>query len=844
MPRGTLRIYLGAAPGVGKTVAMLSEGARRLDRGTDVVVGVVETHDRPYTAEMVGTLEVIPRLEVEHRGTVMTEMDLDAILARDPQLVLVDELAHTNAPGLRHEKRWQDVRQLLDAGISVITTVNIQHLESLNDAVADITGVRQRETVPDDVVRSADQIELVDMTPEALRRRLAHGNVYKREKVDAALANYFRPGNLAALRELALLWLADRVDERLESYRREQGIHDTWPTRVRVLVALTGGDEGATLLRTGARIASRGAGGELHAVYVDRADGLGGAPLPAVAEQRRLTEALGGTFHVVAGEDTAEAILELARAINVSQIVVGTSRRPLWRRLLSRGVGEAVINGSGDIDVLVTTHHRAATRRVQLGPGLSPERVRLGWVLAVLGPLVLLGLLRALPPTGGLPLQVLVYLLLTVVVATVGGLWPALFAAVTSSVLINWFFTPPLRTLTIADPQNVAALLVFVAVAVLVSAIVHTSVRRASQALAARHEATVLVELSHSLLGATDQLGLLLERALDMFRADGAAIEERETPQSPWVVAEQVGDQSDSPTRATTVEPIDELHRLVLTGRPVRGSDARLLSAFAAHAGAIITRRALRSSARSAEELARDNRARTALLSAVSHDLRTPLASIKAAVTGLRSEDVTFAPEDEAELLAAIDDGADRLDALIGNLLDMSRIQTGALAVHPRDCALAPVVAETVAHTTRPDLVQVDPITAEVHADPGLLERVLGNLVENALRHAGDAPVSISAVDSGHEVVIRVADCGPGVDETTRTHMFLPFQRYSDQQAEGVGLGLAIARGLAESMQGRVEAEDTPGGGLTMVVTLPSAASRHTVEVTDATGDRGEGEHE
>ncbi|WP_288798005.1 ATP-binding protein [uncultured Arsenicicoccus sp.] len=834
MPRGSLRVYLGAAPGVGKTVAMLGEGVRRRDRGTDVVVGVVETHDRPYTAHMVGDLEVIPRVEVEHRGSRMAEMDVDAILARRPVLVLVDELAHTNVPGSRHEKRWQDVKEILDAGIGVITTVNIQHLESLNDAVAGITGVRQRETVPDHVVRAADQIELVDMTPEALRRRLAHGNVYKREKVDAALANYFRPGNLAALRELALLWLADRVDERLTTYRREQGIQDTWATRERVLVALTGGDEGSTLLRTGARIASRGAGGELHAVYVDRADGLGGAPLPAVAEQRRLTESLGGTFHVVSGEDTAEAILELARAINATQIVLGTSRRPLWRRLLSPGVGESVVDGSGDIDVLMTTHHRAAIRRVDLGPGLSAGRVRLGWVLAVVAPLVLLGLLSFFPLAGGLPLQVLLYLLLTVVVAAVGGLWPALVAAVSSSLLINWFFTPPVRTLTISDPQSLAALLVFVAVALLVSAIVHTSVRRTAQALAARHESAVLVELSHSLLGATDQLGLLLDRARDMFHAEGAAIEHRdgEGEDAPWRVLEQAGDLGEAADRTKTVEPVDEDHRLVLVGRPVAARDSRLLAAFAAHAGAILTRRALRRSARTADDLARDNRARTALLSAVSHDLRTPLAGIKAAVTGLRSTDVEFSPEDEAELLEAIEDGTDRLDALIGNLLDMSRIQTGALAVHPRDCAVGPVVAGAVATVSRPELVQVDDCEAEAHVDPGLLERVLGNLVENALRHGGGCPVTVSARADGHQVVLRVADSGPGADDATRERMFLPFQRYSDQRAEGVGLGLAIARGLTEAMHGTLEADDTPGGGLTMVVTLPAAGSRHTVEIT------------
>ena len=279
MARGRHRIYLGAAPGVGKTVAMLDEGRRRHARGTDVVVGLVETHGREHTAEMVDGLEVVPRARLEHRGVALEDMDLDALLARRPAVALVDELAHTNVPGSRHEKRWQDIDALLDAGIDVISTVNIQHLESLNDVVESITGVVQRETVPDEVVRRADQIELVDMSPEALRRRMAHGNIYPAEKVDAALANYFRVGNLSALRELALLWLADRVEEGLGRYRADHGIDSSWPTRERVVVALSGGPEGETLLRRGARIASRGAGGELLAVHVARSDGLSGAPV-------------------------------------------------------------------------------------------------------------------------------------------------------------------------------------------------------------------------------------------------------------------------------------------------------------------------------------------------------------------------------------------------------------------------------------------------------------------------------------------------------------------------------------------------------------------------------------
>jgi len=354
---GKLRIYLGSAAGVGKTYAMLCEGHRRAGRGTDVVVGYVEPHGRLHTAELIEGLEVIPRARLPYRGTTFEEMDLDAVLARKPQVALVDELAHTNVPGSRHEKRWQDVEEMLRAGIDVISTVNIQHLESLNDVVEKITGVPQRETVPDAVVRGAEQVELVDMTPEALRRRMAHGNIYAPEKIDAALNNYFRAGNLAALRELALLWLADKVDEGLQRYRADHHIRQTWEARERVVVALTGGPEGETLIRRAARIAARSSGGDLLAVHVTRSDGLTGADPAALAAQRRLVESLGGSYHQVVGDDIPQALLTFARAENATQLVLGASRRSWLSALFTGpGFGARTIRGSGDIDVHIVTH--------------------------------------------------------------------------------------------------------------------------------------------------------------------------------------------------------------------------------------------------------------------------------------------------------------------------------------------------------------------------------------------------------------------------------------------------------------------------------------------------------
>ncbi|SEG83533.1 two-component system, OmpR family, sensor histidine kinase KdpD [Actinacidiphila yanglinensis] len=360
MARGELRVYLGAAPGVGKTYAMLAEGHRRADRGTDVVVAFAEDYDRPLTRRMAEGLEQVPRSTLTYRSCTFAEMDLDAVLARHPRVALVDELAHTNIPGSRHAKRWQDIEELLDAGIDVVSTVNVQHLESLNDVVHTITGVRQRETVPDDVVRRAEQIELVDMSAEALRRRMTHGNIYPPDKIEAALAHYFRAGNLSALREIALLWAADRVEEALQRYRVDHGIKEPWSTRERVLVALSGGPEGDTLIRRGKRTASRGAGGEILAVHVDPDDAARAAPAPLLERQRALVEELGGSYHAISGDHPATAILAFAREVNASQILIGASRRSPLKRLFSRGIGETVIEGSGDdIDVHVVTHSEA-----------------------------------------------------------------------------------------------------------------------------------------------------------------------------------------------------------------------------------------------------------------------------------------------------------------------------------------------------------------------------------------------------------------------------------------------------------------------------------------------------
>ncbi|MEW2471243.1 sensor histidine kinase KdpD [Streptomyces sp. NPDC046994] len=834
MARGKLRIYLGAAPGVGKTYAMLSEAHRRVERGTDCVVAFVEHHGRPRTEVMLRGLEQIPRRELEYRGSIFTEMDIDAVLARRPQVALVDELPHTNIPGSRNAKRWQDVEELLAAGIDVVSTVNIQHLESLGDVVESITGIRQQETVPDEVVRRADQIELVDMSPQALRRRMAHGNIYKSDKVDAALSNYFRPGNLTALRELALLWVADRVDEYLNEYRSEHRVSKIWGSRERIVVGLTGGPEGRTLIRRAARLAEKGAGGEVLAVYISRSDGLTSGSPKELAVQRTLVEDLGGTFHHVVGDDIPASLLDFARGVNATQIVLGVSRRKPWQYVFGPGVGATVARESGpDLDVHLITHAEAGKGRglpVPRTARLGRVRIIWGWLVGVLGPALLTFLLTGLSPEVGLANDMLLFLALTVAAALLGGLVPSLASAVAGSLLLNWFFTPPVHTLTIADPKNIVAIVIFVGVAVSVASVVDLAARRTHQAARLRAESEILSFLAGSVLRGETSLEALLERVRETFGMESVALLERESDVAPWTCAGSVGPRpSQCPEDADVDMPVGDHMALALTGRVLPAEDRRVLAAFAAQAAVVLDRRRLQEEADQARTLAEGNRIRTALLAAVSHDLRTPLAGIKASVSSLRSDDVEWSEQDRAELLEAIEEGADRLDHVVGNLLDMSRLQTGTVAPIIREIDLDEVVPMALGgvpeNSVELDIPETLPM---VLVDKGLLERVVANLVENAVKYSPqDEPVLVSASALGNRVELRVVDRGPGVPDEGKDRIFEPFQRYGDApRGAGVGLGLAVARGFTDAVGGTLNAEDTPGGGLTMVVSLRVAEER------------------
>lgn len=830
MSRGSLRIFLGAAPGAGKTYAMLQEAHQLLAAGRDVVVATAYDKDRPQTQRLLAGLEVMP-------AAAAGELDLDGVLARHPEVAIVDEYAHNNAPGGRNEKRSQDVEELLAAGIDVLSTVDIQQLTSLGDVVSAIMEVPQAETVPDDVVRRADQIELVDVSPELLRQRLSEGNVYPPDMIDTALANEFRLGNLSALREIGLIWLADRVDEGLAKYREVEGIRTSWPARERVVVGLSGGPEGELLIRRAARILSRVSGGDLLAVHARRADGAAAESFQDLEKQHRLVTELGGSYHTVAVEDPADGLLEFARDVNATQIVVGVPRG--FKRFLGGGVGAKVVRESGDIDVHMVSHawgSRSLPRRV---PGLlGRTRTGVGFMLAVLLPVLAMALM-SLGPELNLATHVLVHLTGVITVAFIGGLWPAVVAAILGSLLINYFETGPVGTFTIDDPQNLFALVVFLGVAVAVSLVLGISAKRAREATLARAEAATLADLARGALLADDTVGAFLEKVRETFRVRSAGLFTRGVGagQEEWELKAYAGDAPPLPpgtpdSSAETTELADPLTAVVVSGRTLTAGERRLLSAHGAHLLLLQQRQALKRSLEQTTKLAEGNKIRTAILRAVSHDLRTPLAGIKLAVTALQRQHTRLPEEVQAEMLQTIDSYSDRLDALIGNLLDMSRISSDAIAPHTAPVIWRDAIEDSLRGISAGRLrVELAPNMPAVEADLGMLERVIANIVENALKYAPDSDVVILGPSSASVVgtvdgrpcgELRIVDHGQGVPAADVIAMFQPFQRLDDApEGLGIGLGLAVAKGFTEAMGGTLTAEPTPGGGLTMIIRLP-----------------------
>jgi two-component system sensor histidine kinase KdpD len=827
--RGQLRIYLGAAPGVGKTCAMLGEAHRRVERGTDVVAAIVETHGRKKVAEFYQGIEVVPPQIIKYRGKDFPELDVEAVLRRHPQVALVDEYAHSNVPGSANAKRWQDVEALLDAGIDVISTVNIQHLESLNDVVAQITGVEQRETVPDDKVRKAAQIELVDITAEALRRRLAHGNVYPPERIDAALSNYFRPGNLTALRTLALLWLADQVDAALAKYRTDKKITDLWEARERVVVAVTGGPESETLIRRASRIASKSSA-QLMVVHVVRGDGLSSVP-PAFQSGtlRDLATRLGATVHTVVGEDVPSTLLDFARESNATQLVLGTSRRSRFASMFREGIGARTIKRSGKIDVHMVTHEQANDRVTWslVSPRGHPVT---SWLAAIVVPCALCAIVAtSLDPVLDVGAKTAVFFVGVIAVALFGGVAPALLSGVVSGALLNYFLTEPRHSFAVANPSHAVIEVVLLAVAVGIAVLVDTAATRARDAQRATHEAQLLTLFAGSILRGGD-LGSLLDKVREAY-AQRAVSLVRAGEGGRELVASAGRDPSTTAESADTAVKVgDDDFWMLMSGRPLAGRDRRVLSAVATQAAGLVKQLELVEEADKVHSLAEADELRRLLLSALGHDLRTPLTAAKAAVSSLRAEDVGFSPEDTAELLATVEESIDQLTALVGNLLDSSRLAAGVVRpqlvrVYVEEAVQAALVG-IGKHTTASGHGSLDRVGVEVDAtivlaDAGLLERVLSNLVDNALRYAPDSPVRVNAGQVGDRVLINVVDEGPGISRDVMEQIFEPFQRLGDSDnTTGLGLGLSVARGFVEAMGGTIQACDTPGGGLTVSVDL------------------------
>ncbi|PWI09799.1 histidine kinase [Streptomyces sp. NWU339] len=831
---GKLRVFLGAAPGVGKTYAMLAEGRRLRAGGLDVVVGFVETYGRRGTEQQLADLPVVPRRVLRYRGIELTEMDLDALLVRRPALTLVDELAHTNVPGSRHAKRWQDVGELLRAGIDVATTLNIQHLESLNDVVEQITGIVQHERIPDAVVRAADRIELVDLSPEALRTRMAQGEIYGPDRIDVALDNYFRAGNLGALRELALLWLADRVEEELADYRARHGISAPWETKERIAVALNGAPQGEHLIRRGARTAAR-VHGDLIGIHVRLDDGTLQSEPPGLEEQRRLLRELHGSYVEISGSDVAQALVDFARAESATQILLGPTSRSRLKELIGGSVINRVIRMAGPIDVRVLPPPDPDLLAVPPAPHRrrpAPVPARRSWAAWSLGPAGAAALAAVLSPLRGslgLSGALLCLLLLVAGVARLGGLFPAAATTATAAVAADYFFTTPWHNLVIGRAADMAALLLFLAVAGIIAHLIDGLARRSQQAARARAEAQVLARLAGETVdSAARALPELLGELCRVFALDGAAVMVRMGEE--WRPVASSGPVPPArPEEAAFAADLGQDTALVLTGPSLSQEDARLLGPFVTQLRLVRERERLTAQARAAEALARTDALHINLLEAVEHDLRTPLASISAAAAGLRSPETERNAKRVRWLATRIGAESERMNRLVANLLDLSRLQVGAVPVTLRPADLDEVVRAAV--DSLPDeqaaadvRIAIADGLPKVEADPGLLERALANVVANARQWSPpDAEVMVDAGAVAGRVDVRVIDRGPGISEVDSDNLFQPFRRSRphDGGADGgVGLGLTVAKGFVEAMSGELTVESTSGGGTTFVFGL------------------------
>jgi len=871
--RGRLKIFLGAAPGVGKTYEMLLSAQAKRREGVEIVVGVVETHGRRETEALLDGLEVLPRREVDYKGHRLAEMDLDGILKRRPQLVLVDELAHTNAPGSRHPKRYLDVEELIGAGIDVYTTLNIQHVESLNDVVARITRIRVRETVPDSILDQADDIEIVDIAPDDLLQRLQEGKVYVPHQAERAVRHYFQPGNLTALRELALRRAAQRVDDQLLSHMQAHAIAGPWAAGDRLLACVSEHPATAGLIRHARRVADR-----LHApwtaIYVEtaRTQRLNDVERDRVAEHLRLAERLGASTITIPGRNIAEEVIAYAEANNITQIVVGKSDRPRWFEMLHGSVVYELVCKAGSISVHVISAEQSEPVPLKsVATRQRPEPFRLlpyiGGTAAVA---LALGIGSLVERLIGLQSISLVFLMAVLASAIVWGLWPSLLAGLLSVLAYNYFFIPPLYTFTIADPENVLSLFFFALVAVVVSNLTAATRR---QIVSARARAKTTAELYafsrkvagigtlDDLLWATAyQISSMLKLHTVMLLPDkeggSLTIASGYPPEdlldnADMAAARWCWEHNRAAGRGADTLPGGKWLFLPLrTGSGPVGvigidrdepgplltpDERRLLDALADQAAVAIERVSLARGLAETRVLAETERLRAALLTSISHDLRTPLASIIGTVSSLRSYADKYEPAERDELLATLQDEAERLNRFVGNLLDMTRLESGAIDLKLDLVDIAEIVGaalqragNVLAHHRIE--VEIAPDLPMVRLDSILFEQVLFNLLDNAAKYAPPGSrIDIRARRDGDVVAMDVTDEGPGIPPGDLERIFDKFYRVQaqDRRRAGTGLGLAICRGFIEAQGGHIEARnrrDRSGAVLTVHIPVPEAA--------------------
>jgi two-component system, OmpR family, sensor histidine kinase KdpD len=867
--RGRLKIFFGAAPGVGKTYTMLEAARSQVKEGRDVAVGVVETHGRSETAALLEDLEVLPVRELSYRGTRLREFDLDGALERRPALLIVDELAHTNAPGARHAKRFRDVEEILAAGIDVYTTLNVQHLESLNDVVAQITSVTVRETVPDAVFDRADDIELVDLPVDELRRRLAEGKVYIPAQAERAAENFFRPGNLIALRELTLRRAAERVDAQMQLYRAEHAVEGTWPTTERLLVCVAPSPYAARLVRTTRRVAamSRAPWIALH-VETPALAHLAPADREQLRRTLQLAEQLGAEVVTLDGADVATEVVAYAQRRNVTRIVVGKPARSTWPDRFGGSFVDRVLRTSGSIDVLVVSGTGDLAGPVPKRTAPRGAR-RARYTAAPVATAAASAVAALMFPHFALANLIMVYLLAVLVVALREGRGPAIAASILSVAAFDVLFVPPRFTFAVADTQYLFTFAVMLIVALVISGL---AARLRDQAAAARdreRRTAALLAVSRACASAAesydivrtatrevaavleaDVVALLPHRdgrlAVVGDRTVAFSLDRNEMGVAQWVFqhgeAAGLGTQTLPGVTAFYV-PLATSRGVagVLGLRPAGGSTPygpdrlQLVGALASQIALAIERTNLAAEAQAARLAAETDRARSLILSSVSHDLRTPLASISGAAETLAMRGEALAPEVRRELATSVHQGAARLGRFVGNLLDVTRLVSGAMPIKRESQPIEEAIGAALEQTSEPlrgraVSVRVAPGLPMVMIDGALVTQVLVNLFENAARYTpADAPIEIKADRSGAWLVVTVSDRGPGIAEGSEEHIFDEFHRASEgPAAPGVGLGLAICRGIVRLHGGSIEAANRPGGGLEVTVHLPIAPTDAT----------------